>query len=95
MSPTPNTHDGGLPLLSYPHFQIQAILSFSPYLEAVYSIRNSRKCHAAVTRTHLIAYEFSRSTILKNVDNLSDYVASDSRMYQLEYHLCTVQFGKY
>jgi hypothetical protein len=49
----PNTQTGGPPLVSCPRLRIQHIRSYSPYLEAVSSIRYLRSPHAVVTRDPL------------------------------------------
>ncbi|KAJ4442813.1 hypothetical protein ANN_04406 [Periplaneta americana] len=48
ISPSLNPQAGGPPLIGCPRLLIQYIHSYSPYLEAVSSIRNLRTRHAVV-----------------------------------------------
>jgi hypothetical protein len=56
VSPPPNPQAGGLPPVGCPRLLIQYICSYSPYLKAVSSIRNLRKCHAVMTGDPLKTY---------------------------------------
>lgn len=48
VSPTPNTHDGGLPLVGWARLLNQYVRSCPLYQEAVSSTRNPRTRHAMV-----------------------------------------------
>jgi hypothetical protein len=50
LGPTPNLQAGGTLLVCCLRLLIQFIGSYTPYLEAVFSIYKLRMCHAVVTR---------------------------------------------
>jgi hypothetical protein len=52
---------GGTPLVGFPQLLFQYIHNYTPYLEAVFPIRNLRTRHAAVTRAVI-----NNSNILNN-----------------------------
>jgi len=49
ISPVSNPQSEGPPFVDCPRLLIQYIRSYSPYLEAFFSIRKPKRCHAAVT----------------------------------------------